>query len=42
MTKDEDKRNFYNNIKEELYSYIRTLVNNNSEYMQEVEIKTEK
>lgn len=42
MTKDEDKRNFYNNIKEELYSYIRTLVNNNSEYIQEVEIKTEK
>ena len=41
MTNDEDKKNFYNNIKEELYSYIRTLVDNNSEVIQEVEMKTE-
>lgn len=41
MTNNEDKKDFYNNLKNELYSYIRTLIDNNTEVMQEIEIKTE-
>ena len=41
MTNNEDKKDFYNNLKNELYSYIKKLIDNNTEVMQEIEVNVE-
>ena len=41
MTNNEDKKEFYNNLKNELYSYIKKLIDNNTEVMQEIEVNVE-